>query len=189
MTNQVPLHVSLIAIPEVVISTLHGIYDVLNNAFEMLAGFDAAIPDTPPFRVEIVGVASGPVTLAGGLAIQTHRRIGEIAATDVVIVPSVMLGSGGWRTGRYPELVDWLGAMHDRGAALGSACSGVFFWRRPVCSTATGRRSTGTTRRPSGPSSRACRSARSRRWWPPAIAASSSPPAPPCPGTTCSSCI
>jgi transcriptional regulator GlxA family with amidase domain len=41
-------------------------------------------------------------------------------------VPSIVLQSEGWATGRYPRLVDWLSKMHDRGAVLCSACSGIF---------------------------------------------------------------
>lgn len=120
-----PLRVSLMAIPEVSISTLHGLYDVL-NAFQMLAGFDEAIPPSPPFRVEIVGAAAGPVRLAGGLAAHAHRGIADAGDTDIVVVPSVVLRPGGWRPGRYPALVEWLGHAHRRGALLCSACSGMF---------------------------------------------------------------
>jgi transcriptional regulator GlxA family with amidase domain len=120
-----PLRVSLVAIPEGSISTLHGLYDVL-NAFEMLAGLDEAIPAAPPFRVEIVAAAAGPVRLAGGLAAQAHRGVAEAGETDIVVVPSVVLGSGGWQPGRYPALVEWLAHAHKRGALLCSACSGVF---------------------------------------------------------------
>lgn len=120
-----PLHVSLVAIPDAVISTLTGIYDVMNS-FKMLAGADGAIPDDPPFKVEIVGAARGPVALASGVPVETHRRAAEVTATDIIIVPSILLEPSGWRTGRYPELVAWLRAMHDRGAILCSACSGVF---------------------------------------------------------------
>lgn len=120
-----PLKVSLIATPEGSISTLHGLYDVL-NAFGMLAGFDEAIPVSPPFQVEIVGAAAGPVRLAGGLAAQVQRGFADVDETDIVIVPSVVLPAAGWRPGRYPELVDWLARAHARGAHLCSACSGVF---------------------------------------------------------------
>ena len=120
-----PLRVSLIAIPEGSISTLHGLYDVLNG-FGMLAGFDAAIPASPPFRVQIVGEAAGSLRLAGGLVAQVERGFAEVAETDIVIVPSVVLPAGGWRPGRYPGLVEWLARMHARGAQLCSACSGVF---------------------------------------------------------------
>ena len=43
-----------------------------------------------------------------------------------MIVPSVLLRGAGWQKGRYPRLVDWLQRMHERGAVLCSACSGIF---------------------------------------------------------------
>jgi transcriptional regulator GlxA family with amidase domain len=118
------LHVSLIAIPDAVISTLTGIYDVLNS-FKMLSGVEA-IPPTPPFQVEIVGVKRGPVNLASGLPIETHRSIDDIAETDIVIAPSILLSGTEWEKGRYPELVAWVADMHRRGASVCSACSGIF---------------------------------------------------------------
>ena len=119
-----PLHVSLIAIPDAVISTLTGIYDVL-NAVKMLTGVDA-MPASPPFQVEIVGVKRGPVRLASGLSVDAHRGIDELKVTDIIIVPSVLLSGSAWEKDRYPELVAWLAAMHRRGASLCSACSGIF---------------------------------------------------------------
>ncbi|HEX2116762.1 MAG TPA: helix-turn-helix domain-containing protein [Alphaproteobacteria bacterium] len=120
-----PLHVSLVAIPEAAISTLSGIYDVMNS-FAFLAGTDGAIPASPPFRIEIVGLRRGEVTLASKLAVTAHRGIDEIDRTDIVIVPSVLLTKQGWEKGRYPEMTRWLTSMHDRGASLCSACSGLF---------------------------------------------------------------
>ncbi len=43
-----------------------------------------------------------------------------------MIVPSVLLRSQVWEKGRHPRLVEWLQAMHERGAVLCSACSGIF---------------------------------------------------------------
>jgi transcriptional regulator GlxA family with amidase domain len=120
-----PLHVSVVAIPEAAISTLSGIYDVM-NAFAFLARTDPAIPATPPFAVEIVGAQRGAIPLASGLSVTAHRGIGEIDRTDIVIVPSVLIGDGSWEKGRYPEMTRWLAAMHERGAQLCSACSGLF---------------------------------------------------------------
>lgn len=120
-----PLHVSLVAIPDAVISTLSGLYDVMNS-FAMLTGGDRGVADRLPFKVEIVATRRGPVSLASGLAVEAHRGIDEVETTDVVIVPSVLLGAGEWRRNRYPEMVDWLRAMHEGGASLCSACSGIF---------------------------------------------------------------
>ncbi len=120
-----PLHVSLIAIPDAVISTLTGIYDVLES-FRMLGRTDPSLPDKPPFKVDIVGTARGSVSLISGLPIEARRAIADIETTDVIIVPSILLGPNGWECGRYPALVEWARKMHAKGALLCSACSGVF---------------------------------------------------------------
>ena len=113
-----PRHVSLVALPEAAVSTLFGLYDVL-NAFALM-GLPA------PFQVEIVGEAMGPLMLASGVPVQVQRCIGDIAASDIVIVPSVVVRPQGWGTGRHPRVVEWARAMHARGALLCSACSGIF---------------------------------------------------------------
>lgn len=120
-----PLHVSLLALPEGAISTLHGIYDVL-NCFEMLAGFDDALPAAAPFRVEIVAQSAGSVKLATGLSVNAHRCIKEVEETSIIIVPSVVLKRDGWRTGRYDDLVAWIKNAYRAGSILCSACSGMF---------------------------------------------------------------
>lgn len=124
-TGTMPLHVSLVALPDAVISTLSGIYDVMNAFALMQVSRD--IPSArPPFRVGIVGEAAGPLALASGLPITVQRSIDTLDASDIVIVPSILLGPDGWTKGRYPRLVDWLRRMHARGALLCSACSGIF---------------------------------------------------------------
>ena len=120
-----PLHVSIVAIPEAVISTVTGIFDVM-NAFAMISPPDNAPVQAPPFRVEIVGVQPGPLELASGIPITVQRSFVGLDATDIVIVPSILLGPDGWQKDRHPELVAWLRAMHRRGALLCSACSGIF---------------------------------------------------------------
>lgn len=120
-----PLHVSLVAIPDAVVSTLTGIYDVLGS-FRMLGPVDPSLPADPPFNVEIVSTHRGSVALASGVPVEARRSTADIDATDIIIVPSVLLGPEGWKIGRYPQLVDWARDMHARGALLCSACSGVF---------------------------------------------------------------
>ncbi|MCT7378618.1 GlxA family transcriptional regulator [Chelativorans salis] len=118
-----PLRVCLVALPDAVISTLAGIYDVLNGVSMMGIASPGA---EHPFRVEIVGERAGPLRLASGVPIDVQRTIDDITTCDILIVPSVLLKPGGWQRGRYPLLVDWIKRMHDGGARLCSACSGVF---------------------------------------------------------------
>ncbi len=115
-------HVSLVALPDAVVSTLAGIYDVMNARSLMGSPSDSA---RAPFHVEIVGEALGPLQLASGVPMPVQRTIDDIDATDIVIVPSVLL-RGAWEAGRYPKLVAWIARMHARGAVLCSACSGIF---------------------------------------------------------------
>ena len=120
-----PLHVSLVAIPDAVISTLTGIYDVVGS-FRMLGRAEPSMPDEPPFTIEIVATQRGSVALASGVPVEARRAVSEIATTDIIIVPSVLLTADGWKPGRYREIVEWASRMHARGALLCSACSGVF---------------------------------------------------------------
>jgi transcriptional regulator GlxA family with amidase domain len=113
-----PYRVSLVALPEAALSTLSGVYDVL-NAFALLG-------EPSPFQVEIVGETVGPLQLASGMPVAVQRAIGDVAQSDIVIVPSVVLPPEGWRRDRYPELVAWAARMHAGGALLCSACSGIF---------------------------------------------------------------
>ncbi|MBB3230149.1 GlxA family transcriptional regulator [Halomonas stenophila] len=118
-----PRHVSLVALPDAAVSTLAGIFDVMNS----IALMGMTPHDAPaPFLIEIVGEAVGPLELASGIPITVQRAVDTIETSDIVIVPAVLLPSPGWGPGRYPGLVDWLRRMHERGAVLCSACSGVF---------------------------------------------------------------
>jgi transcriptional regulator GlxA family with amidase domain len=116
-------HVAVLALPDVVLSTLAGIYDVMNAPALMNL---SSAPGHGPFQVEIVGEATGLLNLASGVPVQVQRAVDTIDASDIVIVPSVLLGPAGWKKGRYPGLVEWLKRMHARGAVLCSACSGIF---------------------------------------------------------------
>jgi len=120
-----PRHVSLVALPDAVASTLFGVYDV-TNGFALMSqpGVDPGAP--APFQVQIVGEAAGPLMLASGVPITVQRAVDTIESSDIVIVPSILLRSGSWTKARYPRLVRWLREMHERGAVLCSACSGIF---------------------------------------------------------------
>ena len=114
------LHVSLVALPDAVVSTLAGIYDVMNGA--KLMGLVSAAP----FEIQIVGETAGAMPLASGVPIQVQQAVDDIDASDIVIVPSLLLRANAWTPGRYAKLVAWLQRMHERGALLCSACSGLF---------------------------------------------------------------
>lgn len=119
-----PIHVCLVAIPEITVSTLSGIYDAL-NCFELLGSFDNAVTGRNPFHAEIVASGAAQVATASGIPVIAHRTMDRLDRADIVIIPSMLVEGGKWIAGRYPEVVDWLSEMHVRGALLCSACSGV----------------------------------------------------------------
>ena len=127
-----PIHVSLLAIPDAMIGSLTGMFDVLHS-FELLGSFDDAVPPANPFQPEIVAPSAAGTVTASGLPLPAHRTIGDVARTDIVIVPSLALQHGEWRRGRYPREVDWLSAMSAGGAVLCSACSGVLLLAETGC--------------------------------------------------------
>jgi len=92
-------HVSLVALPDAVVSTLAGIYDVLNGAAML------GLTSSPTFAVEVVGEEAGLMRLASGVPFEVQRSIDDIESTDIVIVPSILLDAGTWQKGRYAKLV------------------------------------------------------------------------------------
>ncbi|WP_197495878.1 DJ-1/PfpI family protein [Methylomonas sp. DH-1] len=178
-----PRHVSLVALPDAVISTLTGIFDVM-NAFALTDMLNTGVGAREPFQVEIVGEAVGPLQLASGIPINVQRAFADIETTDIVIVPSLLLRPGGWEKGRYPKLLDWVRSMYQRGAVLCSACSGLFLLAETDCSMARTRRCTSATHGRSRPSIPPCRFTRIACWSSPAGAKSWCAPAHRRAGTT-----
>ena len=122
MAGSSPLHVSLAAVPGSLSSPITGLYEVL-TAFPVVANFYDGLPAASPFQVEIVGPERTTITAPSGLPITIQRSIREIERTDIVIVSTMAVGEGSQN--RHPELVEWMRRMHERGALLCSACTGL----------------------------------------------------------------
>jgi transcriptional regulator GlxA family with amidase domain len=118
------VRVYLVAIPEVMASTLMGLYDVLNS-FNLLGTYSGGLAGRGHFKAEIVATTAGALSSASGVPVEAKRSIKQIDSADVIIIPSIMVEQGEWEQGRYPALVKWLTEMHAAGAQLCSTCSGV----------------------------------------------------------------
>ena len=117
------VHVTLIATPDAQVSPLSGLYETFTS-FPLLASFEPDVP-THPFEVEIVSPSEDVIYGASGLPVGAHRTFDEIERTDIAIVPLMMVDGPHWQVGRYPDVVEWLRGLHERGAVLASACTGV----------------------------------------------------------------
>ena len=118
------VRVRLVAIPEVMASTLMGLYDVLNS-LALLSTYSEGLAGRARFDAEIVATTAGRLASASGVPIEARRSIEQIDSADVIIIPSILVERGEWQQGRYPAIVKWLTDMHAAGAQLCSACSGV----------------------------------------------------------------
>jgi transcriptional regulator GlxA family with amidase domain len=125
MTRDQPVRVSILATPDAMVSPVAGLFEAFASVGPIAVAEGDAPPGSAPFEVEIVGPSAGALPSASGLPIAAHRSVEEVAATDVVIVPSMrMHDRGDWIPGRYPRIVAWIRAMHAGGATICSACSG-----------------------------------------------------------------
>ena len=116
-----PRHISVVAVANSTASTLFGIYDVLAYVERQTQSSTGSAA----FHVEIVGEAKGPLALASGVTVDVQRAIATLDASDILIVPSVHFEPD-WKKGRYPQVIEWIGRMHEGGATLCSACQGLF---------------------------------------------------------------
>ena len=123
MADPTPLHVSIVATSDAQVSPLSGIFETLNG-FGLLVNFE---PDVParPFEVEVVAEGLSLGGGSNGLSLNVDRTIAQVERTDIVIVPLMMVEGVDWVCGRSPELVEWMRRMHEQGAMLCSACTGV----------------------------------------------------------------
>ena len=121
-----PTRVSIVATPDAMVSPVSGLFETLRGVGSMAVPEERDGDRGDPFEVEIVGERAGPIEGPSGLTISAQRPVGEVDATDVVIVPSVAIDEeADWVPGRYPEMVAWIRAMHEGGATVCSACSGA----------------------------------------------------------------
>jgi len=121
-SRALPLHVSLVAIPETLSFPVTGIYE----SIQILGALGVTESGEPPFTVEIVGQEAGMLQTTTGLPIMVQRSFAEVEHTDIVIATSMSADENNeWIPGRYPDGVEWFHSMHQNGAILCSSCTGV----------------------------------------------------------------
>lgn len=117
------VHISLVGTPDSQVSPLSGLYETF-NAFQLLSRFEPDMPSAP-FAVDIVAPERRSAHGASGLPLGAQLTPDDIAGTDIVIVPLMNVSGPEWVKGRYTVLVEWIRSMHESGAMVCSACTGV----------------------------------------------------------------
>lgn len=96
-----------------------GPYEALLTADRLLARAGTG----PQLSVVTVGLAARPVTAYGGLELGGHRRAGEVAALDVLVVPGTVDVSAALADAALLHTVGQLAARSD---LVTSVCTGSF---------------------------------------------------------------
>lgn len=127
MARKRSFHVSLIATPEADASALAGMHGAL-------VSFQNLVPDSVRFHTEIVlpdsllertKLSGSVIDNVLGVTIPVHHTLGEVARTDVLIIPSLFVFQNRWPRNPYPELTAWIMRMYRQGTLVCSACTGA----------------------------------------------------------------
>jgi hypothetical protein len=87
------IHVSLVVFPECDPSIIYGVFDTLWFAGAQWDSASGLSRDEALFELRLVTAEPGPLQLCTGVSIVPQATIGDIARTDVVFVPNVLINS------------------------------------------------------------------------------------------------
>ncbi len=95
--------------------------------FEKMAAQDAVGPYevfrcVPGWEVEFAGIQAGEVRCEGGLGLSVDRTLGEVAETDVVLVPG---GRGSEVVAQDENVLSWLRRLDEGTKWTVSVCTGA----------------------------------------------------------------
>jgi transcriptional regulator GlxA family with amidase domain len=123
--NSKPLHVSLVVFPECDPSIIYGVYDTLWAAGWLWDSLKGQQPTAKRlFEPRLVAAEAGPLQLCTGVSILPQDTIADVARTDIVFVPNVMVETATSLEALDRRLLDWIRRMHGQGAQLYAACGG-----------------------------------------------------------------
>jgi transcriptional regulator GlxA family with amidase domain len=123
-TENQPLSVSLLALPETTPAALYGLYEVFACVGVIWPELTGEPIGESRFVPRIVAPKRKTFQCALGVPIAPHAAIDDVARTDIVIVTDVSLGVVGDPRGRWPEAAAWLRAQFEGGAIVCSICTG-----------------------------------------------------------------
>jgi transcriptional regulator GlxA family with amidase domain len=124
-TQDYPIEVLIVAIPETAGSALYGMLDVLSATGSIWQTLLRSDDTRQYFRVRIVSPDGRLFSCGNGIPVNPDCAVGDDPSASIVILPELWLGPDQTLHGCYPELIDWLQRRHRQGAHLYSACSGA----------------------------------------------------------------
>lgn len=116
--------VCLLASAQTSPATLYGLYDVLSTAGVIYGEMTRGASGEKILDVKIVAASAGPFRCYGGVPVEPHAALDEIATANVVIVCDMYTRIDTPPRGIYAREIEWLKRLHAAGTMIGSVCSG-----------------------------------------------------------------
>jgi transcriptional regulator GlxA family with amidase domain len=125
VTQQKPVEVLIVAVPETAGSALYGMLDVLMAAGNIWQTLVRSNTVQQLFSVRIVSPEKDAFSCGNNIPVRPDCSISESPAASIIILPELWLGPDEDIKGRYPELMQWIRQQYKAGVTLYSACSGA----------------------------------------------------------------
>ncbi len=117
--------VALLAVPDTSPSVLYGLYDVLLSVGAVHADMTTGEPGEAMLDVKIVAADHAPFRSFGGVLVEPHASIADVARADVVIVGDMYAPIYVAPHGKYQPEIAWLQRLHAHGTMIASVCTGT----------------------------------------------------------------
>jgi len=120
-----PASVAILALPEVGVSTVYGMFDMFMSAGRDWGTIVNGSPGDSLIAPRVVATTREPFAAGNGVMIRADATLEEAGMPDVVCVPELLVPPGEPIEGRFRAEVEYLRRCHDAGATLATACSGA----------------------------------------------------------------
>ncbi len=120
-----PASVAIVALPEVGVSTVYGMFDMFKSAGRDWGMIVDGRPGEPVIVPRVVATSRAAFAAGNGVIIQPDSTFEETTPPDVVCVPELLVAPGEPIDGRFYREVEFLKRCHASGSILATACSGA----------------------------------------------------------------
>jgi len=120
-----PKSVAILALPEVGVSTVYGMFDMFMSAGRDWGLITDGRPGDSLMLPRVVAASREPFVAGNGVLLHPDASFDEAGRPDLVCVPELLVPPGESLDGRFRAEIAFLRRCHDGGALLATACSGA----------------------------------------------------------------
>ncbi|HYJ41344.1 MAG TPA: helix-turn-helix domain-containing protein [Steroidobacteraceae bacterium] len=124
-TRNRPASVAILALPEVGVSTVYGMFDMFMSAGRDWGVIVDGTPGNSLIAPRVIANTREAFAAGNGVIIRADATLDEAGVPDVVCVPELLVAPGEPIDGRFRAEVEFLRRCHDAGATVATACSGA----------------------------------------------------------------